>query len=381
MANLQGRQFKMRRRGYVDSTINKAFQFQPQCRSVDLSGITANGKPMATGVVTTTPWISAGDLRNKHFDQTIWVVPQIIPQGLTILGGRPKLGKSWAALAIALAVAEGGETFGQQCEPGDVLYCALEDTQRRLKSRMWKLKGPGVWPAGLNFLCDLPRADEGGVSIARNWLEQAENPRLLIIDTLAKVRPNKARDEGNYDSDYRAVTPWKQLADEFDVAVVLVHHVRKLVADDPLEMISGTNGLTGAADAILILNRSSQGCTLGGRGRDVEEFELAIGFNPETCRWTTLGNAIDVQRSNERNCIIGLLARNEEALSPKQIASELRMSDDAVRQLLLRMTQAGEVIKPARGLYSSPCHNSHNTGISENVTLVTPDLTGTGKWP
>lgn len=311
-------------------------------------------------VLPASPWVSAGDLRYKHFEPVSWVVPGIIPQGAIILGGRPKLGKSWLALDTAIAVAEGGFTFGIACEAGDVLYAALEDTERRLKSRMWKLKGEAPWPKRLNFMCELPRADEGGVELVRKWIEQADDPRLIIIDTLARVRPGKGRDEGSYDADYRAVTSWKALADEYNIAVVLVHHVRKLVAEDPLEMISGTNGLTGAADAILILNRTSQGCSLGGRGRDLEEFERAISFNPQACRWTVLGNAADIQRSSERNAILGLLSQSTEPLSPKQISHNLRMNDDAIRQMLLRMVEAGELIKMGRGAYATPYHNSHN---------------------
>lgn len=333
---------------------------------IDFSRLTHNGVPVPMGVVSMAshPWISAAELRHKHFDPTVWIIPDVVPQGAILFGGRPKLGKSWAALQWAIAVAEGGATFGKQCEAGDVLYAALEDTLRRLKNRMWKMRGDEAWSPRLAFLCQLARADEGGVERVREWLRQAKNPRLVIIDTLAKVRPGKGREEGIYDADYRAVTAWKDLADEFNIAVVLVHHVRKLAADDPLEMISGTNGLTGAADAILILNRGNHGCTLGGRGRDLEEFELAIQFDANICQWSILGKASDVQRSSERQAIIGLLEQTAQPLSPKQIADSLGMSDDGVRQMLLRMTAAGEITKAARGLYATISHNSHD------VTLV-----------
>lgn len=305
-------------------------------------------------------WFSADELRNKQFDPVEWVVPSIIPQGAIIFAGRPKLGKSWIALDTGIAVAEGGTTFGKKCAVGDVLYAALEDTQRRLKNRMWKLKGNADWPVRLKFLCELPRANEGGIELVRNWIEQADNPRLVIIDTLALVRQGKGRDEQNYDADYRAVTPWKQLADEYNIAVILVHHVRKLAAEDPLEMISGTNGITGAADAVLVLNRSSQGCTLGGRGRDLEEFELSINFDPQSCRWSVLGNSADVQRSNEPNLVIELLDASPSPLSPASISERLSRSKDSVRQMLLRMVEAGEIIKSGRGLYTTPGHHSHN---------------------
>lgn len=364
LASPRGHRDKTQKRAdYRRYTLDKAFGTAPPCLPpANLNGVTVNGMPLTHGIVAvpTFPWVSAGDLRNKHFEPTVWVVPKVVPQGLIIFGGRPKLGKSWLALQVAIAVAEAGIVFGTQCEAGDVLYAALEDPERRLKDRMWKLKGQSVWPLRLNFLCEVQRADQGGVELIRKWIEQAANPRLVIIDTLAKVRPDKGRNENSYDADYKAVTSWKALADEFNIAVILVHHVRKQEAEDPLEMISGTNGLTGAADAILILGRSSRGCTLGGRGRDLEEFELAISFNSESCRWSVLGDAADVQRSKERKAIISLLDRSPKPLSPTAITNGTNYSNDAVRQLLLKMVEAGEINKAGRGLYVTPHHNDHN---------------------
>lgn len=314
-------------------------------------------------------WFTAAELGVLKFEPVREIIPGFIVQGLTILGGRPKLGKSWLLLNACVAVAEGGHGLGAQCPPGDVFYAALEDTQRRLQSRLFKL---GAFPQRLTLATELPRADQGGVEQVREWLTRAPEPRLIGIDTLALARGLKGRDEQNYDADYRAMRPWKELADEFGVALVIIHHVRKLEAADPLEMISGTNGLTGAADAVLVLNRTSQGSVLVGRGRDLEEFEVALAFDPESCRWTVLGKAADVLRSDERNTIVRLLGDSSEPLSPKQIAARACMSDDAVRQMLLRMAAAGEVIKKARGLYTASCHNSHNDRSQNNVTVVTP---------
>ncbi|MBD8550682.1 phage NrS-1 polymerase family protein, partial [Sphingomonas sp. CFBP 8764] len=293
-ASALGRRDKAKRASYLNPMVAKAMdrQLAPVTHN-----FTVNGQSLVAGATIPqleagSPWITAGALQTKHFPAATWVIPGLFPQGAIILGGRPKLGKSWLALDNAVAVAEGGFTLGKQCVAGDVLYAALEDTQRRLKSRMSIIRAGAAWPGALSFICELPRADEGGIEIVRSWIVQAANPRLVIIDTLAKVRPGKGRDEGSYDADYKAVTIWKALADEFNIAIVLVHHVRKMVADDPLEMISGTNGLTGAADAIIILNRTSQGCTLAGRGRDLEEFELAVKFDPDVCRWEGLGSGL-----------------------------------------------------------------------------------------
>jgi len=360
-ASALGQRDKAKRASYLDPMVAKAMdrQLAPVTHN-----FTVNGQSLVAGATspqleTGSPWITAGALQTKHFPAATWVIPGLLPQGAIIFGGRPKLGKSWLALDNAVAVAEGGFTLGKQCVAGDVLYAALEDTQRRLKSRMSIIRAGAAWPSALSFICELPRADEGGVEIVRSWIMQAANPRLVIIDTLAKVRPGKGRDEGSYDADYKAVTIWKALADEFNIAIVLVHHVRKMVADDPLEMISGTNGLTGAADAIIILNRTSQGCTLAGRGRDLEEFELAVKFDPDVCRWEALGSAADVQRSSARSGILALLELSEKPMSPTDIARSVQADNNSVRQLLFKMVEAGEIEKIGRGAYVYP-HNNDN---------------------
>jgi hypothetical protein len=242
-ANLKNGKPRYENAGYVNRTVNTAFD--RKIKQVDTSALTASLKEltknitiMPTGIKAENSRISASDLQHKVFNPTTWVVPGILPQGLSILGGRPKLGKSWLALDIAMGVSEGGFTLGNKCDPGDVLYCALEDTERRLQQRLGKIRASGPFPKRLALLTSLARADEGGVAEVRRWLVQANNPRVVVIDTLAKVRPGKGRDEGSYDADYKAVTIWKDLADEFNIAIVLVHHVRKMLADDPLEMIS-----------------------------------------------------------------------------------------------------------------------------------------------
>src|SRR5215472_5226857 len=138
---------------------------------------------------TTAP-ISAEALSTMTFEPIKYVVPGVIVEGLTLLASKPKLGKSWLLLHIAIAVARGGYTLGNiHCIEGDVLYCALEDNLRRLQSRMTKLLGISQpWPRRLSFQCEMPRLGEGGLELIRQWIQTVAHPRLVIIDTLAMVR-------------------------------------------------------------------------------------------------------------------------------------------------------------------------------------------------
>jgi RecA-family ATPase len=228
-------------------------------------------------------------------------VPGYIVEGLTLFAGKPKVGKSWLLLHVAFAVAEGGLTLGNvQCEQGDVLYCALEDNPRRLQSRLTKLFGAGNWPAKLDFVCEMARLTEGGLDFIKSWIEGAERPRLVIIDTLAVVRPPNRKEQGTYDADYAAVKELRDLALKYGIAIIPVHHLRKAEAEDPFDTISGTLGLTGAPDSIMVIKRDSGGTTLHAKGRDLIEIEKAIKFDPGTCTWLILGEAGAIRKSTER---------------------------------------------------------------------------------
>ena len=189
----------------------------------------------------------------------------------------------------------------------------------------------------------------------RDWIVSANNPRLVIVDVLAMFRLRSGNSDNLYEADYHAIQGLQALAGEFNVAIVIVHHVRKSGSDvDPFEKVSGTLGLSGAADAVLILDRDTNGATLYGRGRDVEEIEKAVSFDKLTCRWTILGAAAEVRRTDERAEILSVLIDADEPMNPRDIAIGANMPRNNVDQLLFKMSKAGEVLKTARGRYVHP---------------------------
>src|SRR5262249_17149758 len=148
----------------------------------------------------TSPPVTAASLKPMTFEPIKFVVPAIIVEGLTLLAGKPKGGKSWLLLHAAIAVARGGFTLGDiHCPQGDVLYLALEDNLRRLRSRMGKLIDTQEWPERLSFVTEMPRLTEGGLERIKQWIASTKQPRLVIIDTLAMIRsPNKKKDQTQY---------------------------------------------------------------------------------------------------------------------------------------------------------------------------------------
>lgn len=299
-------------------------------------------------------FVNGQALMQMEFEPIKYVIPGYVAEGLTILGGRPKLGKSWLSLDWVIAVATGGRSLGVDCEQGDAFYLALEDNQRRLQDRLRvvlpKMKAMRPDLSRVHFLTEAPKIGDGLIETLDAWRTRVDDPRLIVVDTLAMIRPPKGRNQDSYAADYAALSPLQQYASEHRLAVVVVTHVRKMEASDPLEMISGTNGLTGAADSIMVLDRAADGPKLYGRGRDVEEVEKALRFDGG--KWSVLGNVDDVKRSDERRKILHALGDYGSKLSPKDIAEATGMKVNNVNHLLRKMVKAGEVAKDGYGTYS-----------------------------
>ncbi|WP_320195559.1 AAA family ATPase [Agrobacterium rosae] len=315
-------------------------------------------KPLAakneTGERSGIQTFTAHDLSKMKFPSIRFAIPSYVPEGLTLLCGKPKIGKSWMSLDFAMAIATGGNALGSiPCEQGTVLYCALEDNRRRLQRRMRHRYGDeSTWPKSFHFTTQMNRLDDGGLDDLRDWIVE-NDPSLIIIDTLVCVRAQKGRDSGTgYDADYAALAPLQELAGEFGVSIIVIHHLRKMAGDDPLDMVSGTTGLTGAVDTILILNRDGNGVTLYGRGREIEEVETSLKL--EHGAWKVIGPASEARLSDERKAIIDIVAGADKPLSPSAIAEALNTDENNIKQLLRKMVNAGELEKRKRGQYELP---------------------------
>jgi RecA-family ATPase len=274
----------------------------------------------------------------------------LIVEGLSFLAGKPKLGKSWLALQLSIAVALGESWLGEKCERGEVLYLALEDSKRRLQSRLQKVLDRRVCPSTLHLATECPRLDEGGLDRVSSWLDSHPEARLVVVDTLAKVKPHRKRNGDISAEDNAAGTTLQALAFRHCVALLVITHTRKASADDFLEEVAGTFGLTGAADSVLVLKRDRQATegTLSIVGRDIDERELALLFTRESL-WKALGAAVDVRMSQERRDILGVLTswdagpKGSPAMTPTQIARELGKNAVTVRRLLMMMRSEGHV--------------------------------------
>ena len=225
-----------------------------------------------------------------------WIVDSILPQGLTILCGAPKVGKSWAALDLCLSVALGRPFLGFATHKAGVLYLALEDGLRRLKTRLESVLDGSAAPGNLHLATAAQAIDTGLAAQMDDFMKKHADTRLIIIDVLARVRSaSTARRPDGYRHDYADMAALQTIAQKYGVALVIIHHTRKMVdSADVFNSISGTTGLFGGSDGAWVLQKDQRDdaqAKLYVIGREVEAETFAVAFDKATCRWRMLGTA------------------------------------------------------------------------------------------
>lgn len=210
-----------------------------------------------------------------------YCVDGLISQGLFILAGAPKVGKSWLALDMCLSIAKGEKVLGKETLCGHAVYLSLEDSLIRLQNRLYELTDE---PSdNLNFAIMAESISNGLPEQIEYCRKRFDDLKIVVIDTLQKVRNES---ESGYSSDYKELSVLKSLADKLGVAIVLVHHTRKCSDSDPFNMISGSTGLSGCVDGSMVLIESKRGsrtAKLHCVGRDIENQEINVVF--ESSRW------------------------------------------------------------------------------------------------
>ncbi len=301
--------------------------------------------------------ISFAELLAKELPPPRWIINGLLPEGLTILAGAPKAGKSWFAQNIALAKAQGSKALGHYpCDPGTVLHAALEDNPRRFQHRL-KPMCKGKAPDNAFYYDRWPRLNDGGLDLLHRKLIDSPDIRLVIFDTLAKVRPTRIKTSNSYQADYEDLSPLQQLAGQYEIAIVMIHHTTKAKAENVMDEISGTRGISGCADSWFVLQRESMenlDAVLYFEGRDLEKGSISLTFDKDCRLWLYGGNADDVKLSRERREIRNILREAGEALTPTKIAERSGKGITAVHNLLTKMVEAGEVIKQGHGKYALP---------------------------
>ena len=219
-----------------------------------------------------------------------FVIRGLLPMGLSIIGGAPKIGKSWLMLDLCVKVAKGEPLWEMETRQGTTLYLCLEDTLRRIQHRLDCITE--TVPSNAFFATVSGTLADDLEAQILHFIRQHPDTVLVVIDTFQMIRSNSG--EPTYGGDYEEIQKLKRIADSQHVSILLVHHLRKQGDRDPINKLSGTTGITGAVDTVFVLDKSRRredGATLVCTGRDIEHRELELRFSKEEFVWKLMSDS------------------------------------------------------------------------------------------
>lgn len=281
------------------------------------------------------PYMSMTELYDTVYTAKKCIIENLLYAGTYILAGAPKIGKSFLAAQLAYHVSNGLPIWGRAVYEGTVLYLALEDPFQRLQDRLYRMFGAdnseklklAIWCHPLG----------GGLEKQlKGFVQEYPDTQLIIVDVLQKVRSDGG-DTYSYARDYEAVTAFKQMADEWNICILLIHHTRKMNSNDKFEMISGTNGIQGAADGALVLytdERISANAVLDVIGRDQPSQRFLLSRNPKHLIWELEkeeGEIYRVPAEPELEAIAGFITKEHPHWegTPSELLEELKIKESA----------------------------------------------------
>lgn len=293
--------------------------------------------------------INGQDIKEATYPETEFIVPTVLPEGLTLLAAAPKIGKSWFVLQVAAAVSTGQPIFGgiQLENPRRVLYMALEDSPRRIQKRLDVM---GLeYGANVDFIFDLK--DNNPADIINAWFQKhLEQKPLVIVDTYGRTLDGEK--DATYSSDYAGMAHYKHIIPG-GCSLLFVHHTKKADEGDFLQALSGTNGLAGAADTIIVLKRErlSKDATLSITSREMEESEHHLNFSTNAV-WT-IGDRPSTSGGTVNDRIIKALTSNPvDGLTMAQIVSQTELSENSIKAALNRLIASNTVLKGFSGRFT-----------------------------
>lgn len=321
---------------------------------------------------------TTGELLRAQFPDPKWAVPGLLPVGLCILAGRPKLGKSWLSLQAAVAVGSGGKFLDRDIEKGKALYLALEDSPRRLKERLAKQQATADTLTDYRFEWPLLQREQGIAGLTHEIDHNGYT--LIVIDTLARaVGGADQMDQGEMNVICGTL---QRIAQDRQITIVLVHHHRKkgITAGDVIDDVMGATSIAGVADAVMGLykERGKKDAELKVTGRDVDEQELAVRFDSLTGCWQLVGDAQGVRMESVQADILNAVVEHGGRATARQIAGFLGKRANNISRELQELVTKGALVRGAKKgrtvPYSLPGNEeSEPTEDSEIVDTVDTD--------
>ena len=326
--------------------------------------------------------VTFDQLMDSVFQGRPAVIDNFLYPGVYLLAGAPKIGESFLVAQIAYHVSVGKELWGYIVHPGTVLYLALEDDERRLQNRMFRMFDV-EGTSDLYFATHAKMIGRGLDEQLEGFIGEHRDTRLIIIDTLQKVRET-VKDAYSYANDYEVIGRLKTFAGKYGICVLLVHHTRKQPAGDSFEMISGTTGLLGCADGALLMQkekRTSYTATLDVVGRDQPDQRLYLIKHPEHLNWE-LDHTENELWKQQPDALLNAVAKLVSAESPEWEGSPTELSeilsqDIAANRLTKHLNvNAGRLLEEHRVKYEN---KTKHAGRRIRLTYVEsePSVPGT----
>jgi len=292
---------------------------------------------------------SISKIMATNYPKIKWAVKDIIPEGLTILAGRPKFGKSWLMLGLSYAIATGTKAwmFGETTK-GSVYYLALEDSERRLQDRVLSMEGYfDDFPENLHIYTDFPRIGEGFIEEVELLIAGDDNIGVIIVDTLQKIRPKSNGGKRNlYQAEYEDYEKVQKLAITSGVPIITVHHTRKgsnskAKPGNPIDEMSGSTGIQGVADTLIVCVRDGSEGVMHVTGREVNEEDYPMVFNKRNMTWELFkpeSAQVDVG-----NMMLADWFKNNTTITAQEAAGVFDMNERTARRKLKKLAEEGKL--------------------------------------
>jgi hypothetical protein len=261
----------------------------------------ASATPQTAAAPKTFTTIDGNSLMAQEYEPLKFSIDKILPHGVFVFAGSPKVGKSWLTLDMCQAISTGGKLWDFTATQGDVLYLALEDKYNRLQGRLMQMKAESLDISRLHLATASFGLQDGLLEQVHNFIAAYPNTNFIAIDTLERIR-NGGRDRDIYSCDYSDMNKLREITEKHNLTLLLVHHTRKMYDPDPLNTVSGSTGLIGAVDGAFVLakdKRTGNKAKLTISNRDTEGFCFDIRFEPESVRWEFIGNSTEDSADGE----------------------------------------------------------------------------------
>jgi hypothetical protein len=305
----------------------------------------------------------ASDLMKENLPPIKYIVDKYLPDvGCILLAGKPKVGKGWIILELGLAIASGNTFWGQQCQQGSVMLYMLEDGKRRIQQRLNMLRPQfDHWDKlRFRYAADGPffiNADGKGTLLddIRNHLAYSTSIKLVVVDVLQRVRGTIDRSDNAYQVDYKVVGALQKLAHELNILIVVVHHTKKGKVDDAIDSVSGSFGLSGAADGLIVVGKDIDGkVTANSSMRDIPDYEFELLKEDNSPMWKPAQTVQEMRAPSEgtktQSVLMALFAAKC-VLTAGDISKRTGIPENQVAAYLTRLQKTDQVVRSSRGYY------------------------------